>query len=307
MDRRVEHAPRTVRTEHEGQLLLRVRGVDRRPYPVVPDPFVEIVEPPGGERGRSWRAPRDRNRWAPRPSRREASRSSGGRDRRRAAAPARTRGRRAPQRRLRPLNGTGSLRERQDQNRGRDKKRIERIGLVGHEGVTGAHAEDKRRNGKRNGEQRGAQAARVALRGDNRRGRATRHAVIGPRRQDRPLESGEEDRRQRKGREHVDCQLQRQRRCREHRLQRHDDDEVEEIDRVGDAAEEEACASDDPIAEQALGPPEHADRDHAERRRDVRKRELSRRVAADGQDRDAKLDGNRNAKQREQYAQTPLA
>ena len=203
--------------------------------------------------------------------------------------------------------GTRSLRERQDQNRRRGQKRIERIGLVGHEGVAGEHAAGKRRDGKRNGEQRGAQGPWLALRRNNRRGRATRRAVIGPRRQDRPLESGEEDRRQRKGREHVDCQLQRQRRCREHRLQRHDDDEVEEIDRVGDAAEVEACASDDAIAEQALGPPEHADRDHAERRRDVRKRKLSRGGALDGHDGDSKLDGNRDAKQREQYAQTRLA
>ena len=55
--------------------------------------------------------------------------------------------------------GTRSLGERKDEKRGRDKKRIERIGLVGHEGVAGEHPAGKRRNGKRNGEQRGAQAA----------------------------------------------------------------------------------------------------------------------------------------------------
>ena len=82
---------------------------------------------------------------------------------------------------------------------------------------------------------------------------------------------------------------------------------MEEIDRVGNAAEKEACASDDPIAEEALGPPEHADRDHAERRRDVRKRKLSRGGALDGHDGHSELDGNCDAKQREQYAQTRLS
>ena len=148
-----------------------------------------------------------------------------------------------------------------------------------------------------------AQAARFSLRRNDCRSRyAPRRAVIGPRRQDRPLESGKEQCRQREDREHVDRELQNKRRCGDHRLQRHDDDQVEEINRIRDAAEIEARAPDDSVPEKVLGQPDGADRDHAERRRDIRKRPLGQRVAADGQDRDAELGRDRNRKQREQRA-----
>ena len=154
--------------------------------------------------------------------------------------------------------GPRSPRERKRENRRRGQERIERIGLVSHEGVAGERAGGERRNGKRNGEKRGTQAASFAEWRDDRRGGTTRRAVIGSRRQDRPFESGKEDGRQRKDREHIDRQLQGERRRGDHRLQRHDDDEMEEVNRVRDAAEVKACASDGATAEKALGPPEHA-------------------------------------------------
>ena len=143
-------------------------------------------------------------------------------------------------------------------------------------------------------------------RGDRRRD-APRGAVIGPRRQDWALESGEEDRRQRKDRGDVDGELQRERRRGEHGLQRDDDDEVKEIDRIGDAPEIEACASDEARLEKPFGPPQDADQDHAEGGGGVGKGALRQRVAADGKDRDGEFGGNRGDKQREQPGQAPSA
>jgi hypothetical protein len=127
-----------------------------------------------------------------------------------------------------------------------------------------------------------------------------RATIVRSRREDRPLEPGEEHGRQQEDREHIERQLQGNGRRGEQRLQRHDDNEVEEIDRVRDAAEVEARASDDAIVEEALGLPEDADRDHAESRGYVGKRELSGRCAFDSEDGDSELSGDRNCKQREQ-------
>ncbi len=202
--------------------------------------------------------------------------------------------------------GAPALGERKGENRRRGQERIERIGPVGHEGVARERAGGERREAQRDGGKRRTPAPRFALRrGDCRCG--SRGAVIGPRRQDRPLESGEEDGRQRQDRGHINDELQRERRRGEHGLQRDDDDEVKEIDRVRDAAEVKACASDEARAEEALGPPRRADQDHAERGGNVRKRLLSRRAAGDRQDRNREFARDRGRKQREKRGEAPSA
>ena len=170
---------------------------------------------------------------------------------------------------------TRSFAQRKSEACGREEQAIERIGPVRHEGVAGEHAGAKRRETKRNRHERGTKAASLAARrGKGCGGLAARGGIIGPRGQDWPLESGKENRRQRQDQSDINRQLQDERRGRDHRLQRHDDHEVKEIDGVRDAAEIEARASDETAAEGVVRLLEDADADHAERRRDVRKRPL---------------------------------
>src|SRR6202042_3587012 len=57
--------------------------------------------------------------------------------------------------------------EREDENRRRSQERIERVGLVGHEGVAGKRTGGDRRKAKRDGEKRGRQAGGFAPGGDD--------------------------------------------------------------------------------------------------------------------------------------------
>ena len=139
-DRGVEHTPRAAGNLDEGQLLLRVRRIDRRPYAVVADPLVEIIEPPGCERGRvGVRGAIGIGRRGGRRDQRQSGRAAV------ESVDERQREREQKERARRHSGRAGRmwahcLRKRKDENRRRDEQRIERIGLVGHEGVASEHA-----------------------------------------------------------------------------------------------------------------------------------------------------------------------
>ncbi len=95
-----------------------------------------------------------------------------------------------------------------------------------------------------------------------------------------------------------------QRPARDRRLQRHDDDDVEEIGRVGDPSEVEADGADQPSLEQRIGGEEEADRGHAEQRRGKRKDLAGDRASADGARRDQELERRRQKREKPQSGQT---